>query len=191
MMLIDTTWDKASLYPDGHGYHTGAHAGSIIPSARRYIASIVVHSIATASFDQARDQLLHSARHSMHYLIGLDRPIIQLLDPDLMAWHANPCYDRRYADDRSIAIALHWSDDRGPLPLALQETTRELVLWLLACYPSISLIDMYRAHARPRGCTLEPEGWGDAAFYTWADALLRQRGTTAVPHHTWPALTLS
>jgi hypothetical protein len=168
-MTDATRYDKAATYPVGHGY-TRRPSG-VRPQA------VLIHSTnnsrPTAFIGEARF-LFTSKDVSAHYLIGKSAQagVVQFLDPaPWAAWHSGDCAPDVYQNPTSIGIELHISV--GEAPTAYQvETCADLVRALMKYFAiPADRVATHRAVAVPPGRKRDPEGWNEAAFADWRNAL--------------------
>lgn len=170
-----TTYDKAKIYPVGHGYATRPSA----PTA------IVVHSTEGTpgqSLESAARYLYNSADVSSDFLIGKNGEIIQFLDSRLyQAWHAgglqaNGTWTAQpaYANPHSIGIeCLHASGEawtlvqKGALAWLLTQLTGDHMI------PTLSIETHGEiAIAGPYDRKHDPTDWPHASFIAWRDSVL-------------------
>jgi len=166
MQQIDTeSYRKDTKHPPRWGYQ--ARGGSVP-------ISIIIHTTnnkRATTFDGEAIYLRDAAGVSAHFLIGKDGRIVQFLDPlEWQAWHAGECLPA-FLNARSIGIEHHVSVGEA-WTVAQRDACTWLVQHLMRVYSiGPALIETHRAVARPRGRKSDPEGWQDAAFYTWRATL--------------------
>jgi N-acetyl-anhydromuramyl-L-alanine amidase AmpD len=163
---IDHAYRKDSHLPLGKGY--SLRPGGIKPSA------IVIHTTNSphqnTAFEAEAAYLRDSPDVSAHFLVGKQGQIAQILHPDLAAWHAGNALSG-FTNAHSIGIESHVS--QGETWTGSQRAALTwLVRWLMSLYTiSPAMVDTHRKIALPPGRKSDPEGWPDAAFYTWRAAL--------------------
>lgn len=165
---MDTvTYAKHRRYPANHGYY--------MPDGTPPVA-LVVHTTNNArptAFATEAAFLYTSAKVSAHYLIGKRAAdgVVQFLPDDYRAWHAGPAR-APFGNDASIGVELHVSVGERPTDYQIDALTALVRTKMRALAIPARLIETHRAVALPTGRKTDPEGWPDAAFYAWRDALV-------------------
>ena len=166
---IDTiSYNKAKVYPEGHGYELRSFAPT----------SILVHTTNNASPTALEQELnyLHTTRRaSAHFLISKAGAIYQFLDPRIYAaWHAGASLVA-FSNPRSIGIEMHVSLGEKPTQPQLEALTA-LVRDLMRQFSiNAPMVETHRFAARPIGRKRDPEGMSDAQFYAWRARLNERR----------------
>lgn len=152
--------------PQRWGYQT---RGSKAPT------SIVIHTTNNkhrdTSFINEATYLRDSSKVSAHFIVAKDGRCVQFLDAyQWQAWHAGEALTA-FSNAKSIGIELHVSVGERPAPAQLHALT-ELVRLLMARFDiAPPMVETHRKVALPEGRKTDPEGWDNAAFYAWRDAL--------------------
>lgn len=181
-MNIDTiTYNKAASYPINHGYGPVVDGGPAKRSGSA-ITSIIIHttngSVGSTLTNEA-NFLYASPEVSAHFLVGKQGQILQILDPQWIAWHVGAVNDPSCDNAHSIGIENHftpgevWTDN-------MHTALGELVLTLLRAYPSITKVVTHRSVAiftkgakkGQLGRKIDPSGWSDRDFNAWRDAIM-------------------
>lgn len=184
MNINTTTYNKAAIYnPDGyHGYGPVTKNG---PAKRKLeeIYSIIIHTTNGAkgsTFENEAGFLYRSPNVSAHYINGKAGQVVQILDPEWIAWHAGMVNDNDCDNYNSIGIENHITVGEEWTP-EMHASLTELVTYLLRQYKSIRKIVTHRSVAvfsnGKLGRKVDPSGFDDQAFVLWRDQLLKSEAS--------------
>lgn len=169
MPTIDRRYQK-TIHPIGTGYDRR------VKGVRPH--RVIIHSTngrRGSSLAKEAEYLRDSGAVGAHYLGGKGGEVLELLDPELRAWHAGAAVPG-WGNNDTLGIELHhavgeaWTLDQ-----------REALTWLLKSQlmPAYGItpadIDMHRVIALPHGRKVDPSDWADAGFYAWRASLGDQR----------------
>lgn len=164
MQLDPTNYRKDTRYPLFHGYagHRGAPTSIVIHTTN--------NSRPNTSFAGEALFLRDTDAVSAHYLVGKAGQIVQFLPDELEAWHAGEAR-AGFGNAESIGIENHVSVGETFTPAQNQALTALVESLMLRWAIPAQRIETHRKIALPKGRKSDPEGWADAAFYAWRDAL--------------------
>jgi|SRR5581483_11904906 len=167
---IDRVTFRKTIHPIGCGYDKR-------PKGLRP-ETLLIHTTngrAGSSLEAEARYLRDSVAVGAHYLLGKDGEILELLDPELRAWHAGVALPA-FINSKSIGVEVHHAVGE-----AWTAAQHDALTWLAQTQlmPTYDItpgeIETHRAVALPHGRKVDPSDWSDADFYAWRAALSGQR----------------
>lgn len=171
---ISETYRKDTHHAPGHGYGRKAITGAWVVERMLLPSSLIVHSTNNPAKNtkiwNECTFIRDSPDISCHDVIGKDGTIYVILPASMVAWHAGEALPN-FLNARSIGIELHISVGETPTQAQLDSLVWRIRQYIKAYKLVAADIDTHRAVALPHGRKSDPEGWPDAEFYVWRDAL--------------------
>ncbi len=166
---IDRVTYRKTIHPIGTGYDKR-------PKGLRP-ETLLIHTTngkGGSSLEAEARYLRDSESVGAHYLVGKDGEILELLDPELRAWHAGVALPA-YINSKSIGVEVHHAIGEAWTPAQHDALTWLAQTQLMPEYDiTAGEIETHRAVALPHGRKVDPSDWSDAAFYAWRASLTGQ-----------------
>ncbi len=165
-MSIGKNYDKTKKCLPFQGYEPR------LPIAYK---SVVIHTTngqRGSSFHNEASYLQNAKGVGAHYLVGKQGQIEQILDLRWGAWHAGKVRDRKYNNQNSIGIEVHFTPAENYWTAEQEYALTWLVQSLFDKTPSMELVT-HRYVAIPAGRKIDPSGFGNQAFDKWRTNLYK------------------
>lgn len=189
---ISETYRKDTVHPPGHGYGRKLSNGKWTGDRILRPSTLIVHTTNNPNKDtkvwNEASFIRDSPDVSCHDLIGKDGTIYVILPANMVAWHAGVAL-APFTNPHSIGIEIHCSIGEQPTQAQKDSLAWRIRSYIVPCTLQAADVDTHRAVALPKGRKSDPEGWADADFYAWRDAVFAGPDWAALwgPHYPYYA----